>query len=116
MELELLELGRLVAELGGALELELGGGFVNHGAQIVDGLAKEVDADEQIERAAPEVADDLDALERVEVGVEVPPIHADLAVVLSEVLGHALREGRDEHLVALRRARADLGEQVVDLV
>ena len=37
----------------------------------VEALAQEVDADEHVELAAPQIADDLDALERVDVGVQV---------------------------------------------
>ena len=82
----------------------------------VEALAKQVDADEHVELAAPQIADDLDALERVDVGVEVADADADLAVVLGQILGHALGQRGDEHAVALLGALADLGEQVVDLV
>ena len=48
----------------------------------VQPLAQQVDADEHVEDAAPQVAQDLDALERVDVGVQVAHLDAELLVVL----------------------------------
>ena len=73
----------------------------------VEPLAQEVDADEGVELAEPQVPDDLDALERVDVGVEVADAEPHLEVVLGEVLGHPLGERRDQH--ALARARRGRG-------
>jgi hypothetical protein len=75
----------------------------------VEALAQEVDADQHVELAAPQVAQDLDALERVDVGVQVAHAHAELGVVLGEVLGHALGQRRDQH--ALARARRGRGSR-----
>ncbi len=44
----------------------------------VEALAQEVDADQDVELAPPQVADDLDALEGVDVGVEVADPDPDL--------------------------------------
>ena len=53
----------------------------------VEALAQQVDADQHVELAQPQVADDLDALDRVDVGVQV----AHLDAVLVQVLGRGPR-------------------------
>ena len=42
----------------------------------VEALAQQVDADQHVEGAQPQVADDLDALQRLDVGVHVAHAHA----------------------------------------
>ena len=54
-----------------------------------------------------QVAQNLHALERVDVRVQVPDAHAQLLVVLRQVLGHALRQRRHEHALAARGDRAE---------
>ena len=81
----------------------------------VEALAQQVDADQHVEGAEPQVADDLDALQGLDVGVHVAHADALLVHVLGEVLGHALGERGDERAVALARHLAHLVDQVVDL-
>ncbi len=81
----------------------------------IEALAQEIDADQHVERAEAEVADDLDALQRLDVGMHVADAHALLVQVLGEILGHALGEHGDERAVALERDLADLAEEIVDL-
>ncbi len=81
----------------------------------VQTFAQKVDADQRVEGAEAQVAEDLDALERVDVGVHVAHAHAVLVQVLGEVLRHALGEHGDERAVALQRGVADLRRDVVDL-
>ena len=69
----------------------------------VEALAQQIDADQHVEGAQPQVADDLDALQRLDVGVHVAHADALLVHVLGEVLGHALGERGDERAVALAR-------------
>ena len=61
----------------------------------VESLAQQVDADQGVERAEAEVADDLDPLDRVDVGMHVAHPHAVLVQVFGEVFGHPL--GQDGH-------------------
>ena len=81
----------------------------------VEPLAQQVDADQHVELALAQVAQDPHALERLDVGVQVAHPHAEVVVVLGQVLGHALGERGHQHALALRRPRADLGQQVVHL-
>ena len=63
-----------------------------------------------------QVADDLDALDRIDVGVQIAHLDAVLGQELGQILGHALGERRDQHaFVAARVAERDLGQHVVDL-
>ena len=82
----------------------------------VEALAQQVDADEHVVLAEPQLADDLDPLERVDLGVQVARPDARLEQVVGQVLGHLLRQRRHEHALAGLLAPADLVEQVVDLV
>src|SRR5690606_17349036 len=54
----------------------------------VEALTQQVDADQAVEGAETQVADDLDALERVDVRVHVANLDALFVQVLGEVLGH----------------------------
>ena len=81
----------------------------------VEALPEEVDADEHVVLPQPEVAEDLDALDGVDVGVEVADPEPLLEEVVGEVLGHLLGEGGDEDAVAALGALPDLLDEVVDL-
>ena len=58
----------------------------------VEAFAQKVDADEDVEGAEAEVAEDLDAFERVDVGVHVADLDALFVHVFGEILGHAFGE------------------------
>ena len=82
----------------------------------VEALAQQVDADQHVEGAEAQVADDLDALDRVDVGMHVAHAHAVLVQIFGQVLGHALGQHGDERAVAFAALTSrDLAEQVVDL-
>src|SRR5438046_2286828 len=81
----------------------------------VDALTQEVHAHDDVEHAEAEVAQDLDALDGLDLRMEVLDLHAHLAQVVGQVLRHLLRERRDERPLAAIDTQAELGEQVVDL-
>ena len=70
----------------------------------VDPLPEQVDPDEHVELAQAQVAQDLYALEGVDVGVQVPDLQALLEQVVGQVLGHFLGEGGDQDPPAFGRA------------
>ena len=71
----------------------------------VEAFAQQVDADHHVDRARAQVAQDLDALHRVELGVQVADLDPVLAQVVGEVLGEALGQRRHQRALAqLRRA------------
>ena len=81
----------------------------------VEALAQQVDADQAVEGAQPQVADDLDPLQGVDVGVHVADAQALLVHVLGEVLGHLLGQHGDQRAVADGGHLADLVDDVVHL-
>ena len=82
----------------------------------VEPLAQEVDADEHVELPEPQLADDLDPLERVDLGVQVADAEAHLEQVVGQVLGHLLGQRRHQRALVAIDAPADLVHQIVDLV
>ena len=71
----------------------------------VEALAQQVDADDDVVDAEAQVAQDLDALQRVDLGVQVVRADAHLLQVVGQVLGHLLRQRRDQHALAAARVR-----------
>ena len=65
--------------------------------------------------ADAEVADDGDALQRLDVRVQVVDLDAQLHQVARQILGHPLGQRRDHHPLALRDALLDHADQIVDL-
>src|SRR5215211_3904659 len=82
----------------------------------VEPLAQEVDADQDVELAQAQLADQLDAVERVDLRVQVTSLDAGFQEVVRQVLGHLLRQRGDEHPVPQLLAPSDLVQEVVDLV
>ena len=78
-------------------------------------LTQQVDADQHVEHAQAQVADDFDSLQRINVGMEVAHLYPVFGQVLGQVLGHAFGEGRDQNAPATADDDARLGEQIVDL-
>ncbi len=56
----------------------------------VEAFAQQVDPDQHVEHAPPQVAQDLDALERVDIRMQVADLDAELLVIRGQVLGHPL--------------------------
>ena len=81
----------------------------------VEAFAQQVDADQRVERAEPQVADDLDALDGVDVAVHVAHANALLVQVFGEVFRHPLCQHRDQRAVAGLRGCAHLADEIVDL-
>jgi len=81
----------------------------------VEALAQQVDPHQRIEGAEPQVADDLDALDRVDVGMHVAHPDALLMQVFGQILRHALGQHRDQRPIAFGRHLPHLAHQVVHL-
>ncbi len=81
----------------------------------VEALAQQVDADQRVERAEAEVADDLDALDGVDIAVHVAHANALLVQIFGEVFRHAFGQHGDQRAIAGLRGGADLADEIVDL-
>ena len=62
-----------------------------------------------------QVADDLMARQRIDIGVQIGHLHPQLLIILRELLGHALGEGGHQHALPPLHALTDLFKQVIDL-
>src|SRR5208283_5084559 len=62
-----------------------------------------------------QIAQDLDALQRLDLRMHVAAANADLAVILGQVLSHALGQRGDQHALMPLRALANLMQQIIDL-
>ena len=82
----------------------------------VEPLAQQVDAHQHVVFAQPQRADELDALQRFHIGVQVFHAHFQFAQVAGQALGHALGERRHQHAAALPRHLANFAQQVVHLI
>src|SRR5258706_8325131 len=78
----------------------------------VEAFAKQVDADQHVEIAAPQVIEDLDALDRLDLAVQVAPFDPGFLNIGREVFREAFGERGDEHALALGGALLDLSQQV----
>ena len=65
--------------------------------------------------SAPEIAQDPHAVERADLRVQIIALHADLRIILSQILRHALGQRRHQHPLIVRRAFPDLIQQIVHL-
>ena len=81
----------------------------------VQPLAQQVDAHQHIEHPQTQVADDLYALHRIHIRVQIAHLDAVFSQVLSELLGHALGQGGDEHALGLLHAQTDFLQHIVHL-
>ena len=81
----------------------------------IEAFAQQVDADQHVEFAAAQVAQDAHALERIDFRVHVAAAHAGLGKIFSEIFGHALGERGDQHALVAFRALANFFEQIIHL-
>ena len=81
----------------------------------VQAFAQQVDADQHVEGAQAQVADDLDALQRFHVRVHIAYANALFVHVFGEVFGHLLGQGGDQRAIARLGNQVAFGDQVVDL-
>ena len=76
---------------------------------------KQVDADQHVELAQPQVTNDLHAFDRIDVRVQVAHADTVLAQIVRQVLRHPLGERRDQHPLVALDALANFGQHVIDL-
>ena len=81
----------------------------------VQPLPQEVDAHQHVELSQPQAADDLHALDGLDIGVHVPYPDAGVFQVLRQVLRHLLGEGGHQYPLVPGGSCTDLVHQVVDL-
>ena len=109
---------RLDQRVARAEEALLVGVHDHHQAHLgqVEPLAQQVDTDDHVVHALPQVAQDLDALQRFDLRVQVVRADAHLLQVVGQVLGHLLRQRRHQHPLFPLDTNLDLLQQVIDLM
>ena len=90
-------------------------GYKRHLGQV-ESLAQQVHAYEHVIDSGAEPVENLDAVEGVDVAVDVCCLDAELEQVLVQLLCHALGESGDKRALAALYAQVYLLEQVVNLV
>src|SRR3984893_2381411 len=81
----------------------------------VKAFAQQVNSNQHIEFSAAQVAQDADALERINFRVHVAAAHAGFGEIFGEVLGHALGQRGDQHSFVAFRTDADFFQEIVHL-
>src|SRR6266478_2174192 len=81
----------------------------------VETFAQKIDTNEDIKFAAAEIAEDFDAVEGFDFGVQIAATHADLGKIFRQILSHALGQGGDENALVALRAKANFLEEIVNL-
>ena len=66
----------------------------------IEPLPEQVHPDEDVVLAEAKLANDLDALQRVDLRMQVARLDARFEQVVGQVLGHLLRQGGDQHALA----------------
>lgn len=63
-------------------------------------FAQQVDANEYVKQAEPQISNDFNAFDGVDVAVQVAHFDAEFAVIVGELLRHAFGKGGNEHTFA----------------
>ena len=78
-------------------------------------LAQKIDADEDVKRAEPQITNDFNPFNRVDIRVHVADADAVFVQIFGEIFRHALGQYSDERAISLQRHGADLAEQIIHL-
>ena len=81
----------------------------------IQALSEQVDAHQHVENVQSHVPDDLGALQRIDIRVQVLDADARARQIVRQILRHLLGQSSDEHLVPILHSLPDLPDQVVDL-
>ena len=109
--------GRL-DEAGGAAQIALLVGVQNgHQRDFgqVQPLAQEIDADQDVEIALAQGAQDFDPFDGVNLAVQIADVDAQVAQIIGQFLGRFFGQGRDQRALLFGGALANLLHQVVNL-
>src|SRR5207247_4715723 len=81
----------------------------------VDAFTQAVRRPYHVVHAEPEIPQDLDALQGLDLRMQVMDLYTHLAQIVRKVLRHLLRESRHDRALAPFDAQIDLGKEIVDL-
>ena len=81
----------------------------------IQAFSQQIDADENVELAGAQAAQDLHALDGIDVAVHVAHLQIHAAQVIGQVFGGAFGQGGDQHALALLDPLAAEFDGFVDL-
>src|SRR5579871_4388286 len=81
----------------------------------IESLTQQVDSNQNVEVALAQAADYLDALDSLDIGVKVAHAHAEVVIVVGQILGHLFSQAGHQDAFIGSNAQAYLIEQVIDL-
>ena len=82
----------------------------------VEPLAQQVDPDQHIVNAQPQIADQLDALQRLDIAVHIADANARLVHELGKILRHTLGQRGDERAIPRLGGLLRLDDQILHLL
>lgn len=81
----------------------------------VQTFPEKVDTHQHIEASQPEVANDLDTLNGIDIRVQVADPHTVLTEEIRQVFSHSLGQGGDQHPITLGHPHPNLRQKILDL-
>ena len=81
----------------------------------IQAFAQEVDADQDVEDAGPQVADDVGPFDGSDIRMEIAHADAHFFQVVRQIFGHLLGQRRHQDAFVLFRTLADFPQQVIHL-
>src|SRR5262249_7887455 len=81
----------------------------------VQSFAEQIDADQYVIFAAPQIAQNPYTVQRRDFRVQVAAAHTHLGIILRQAFRHSFGQGGDENALILFHPGTDLLEQIVDL-
>src|SRR5271163_4222290 len=81
----------------------------------IEAFAQQVDSDQHVELTLAQAADYFDALDRLDIRMQVAHADAEVVVVVGQILGHLLVQAGHQHSLVDGDALVNLLEQIIDL-
>ena len=78
-------------------------------------FAQQVNPDQNVKHAKTQIADNLDPLQRINIGMQIPHPNAMFMQIFGQILGHALGQGRDQNPLPFGGTFLGLPQQIVNL-
>ena len=78
-------------------------------------FAQQIDTDKNVKRAEPQIADDFNALQRVNIGMHIAHAQTLLMHIFGQILGHFLGQRGDQYAMAFARRLMAFGNQIINL-
>ena len=82
----------------------------------IETFAKQINADQNVEFGRTQAAQNFDALNRVDVAVQIADLESDITEIIGEIFRSALGQSRDEHALVFLHALTAKLNRLVNLI